>query len=74
MIAYRTESNTKTTKSVCSTVHLKNFNYGEITQQEISFNLLLGNIELGPNIHQSARIAVTFPSQLPLSSTSCFAK
>lgn len=74
MIAYRTESNTKSTKSTCSTVHLKNFNYGEITLQEISFNLLLGNIEIGTNIHQSVRIEVTFPSQLPLSTASCFAK
>ncbi len=74
MIAYRTETNTKTTKSACLTTHLKNFNYAEITEQEVSFSLALGNIELGPNKHQSFRIAITFPSQIPLLSNSCFAK
>lgn len=74
MLAYRTESNIKTTKSICLTNHLKNFNYGEITQQEISFSLSFGKIELGPDIHKSFRIEVTFPSQLPLASSSCFAK
>jgi hypothetical protein len=73
LIAYKTESNTKTAKDVCATAHLNSFNYGDTVQQLVSVSLAINPITISAAQYSSMQVVVTIPSVIPVNFILCAA-
>jgi hypothetical protein len=73
LVAFRTESNSKSSKDVCTTAILSNYNYGDVAQQRILFSLSFTPITLDANKYPTMQISVTVPTQIPVAFLACLA-
>lgn len=71
LIAYRSESNIKTAKDVCTTAHSNSLNYGDVIQQLVNLTLTIQPITISSGHYSTLQLVVSIPMQVPVNFVQC---